>query len=86
MGVAEVFVPGKSQSKIFKQWHIVGKYNEVIDLALGVTFTLSSGGVHTPRMCLLRSMSAVLCSRERLGRDRRDEGLGTGCQACSSAI
>ena len=44
MGVAEVFVPGKSQSKIFKQWHIVGKYNEVIDLALGFTFTLSSGG------------------------------------------
>ena len=29
-------------------------------MAIEATFTLSFGGSHTPRMCLLRSVSAVL--------------------------
>ena len=37
----------------------VEKCNEVTDMAIEATFTLSFGGSHTPRMCLLRSVSAV---------------------------
>ena len=59
---------------------IVEKYNEVIDLAIEATFTLSFGVLHTPRMCLLRSMSTVLCrSPERDGyvnREMKVWGLG----------
>ena len=32
----------------------VAKYHEVIGLAFVAAFTLSFGGSHTPRMCLLR--------------------------------
>ena len=38
----------------------VAKYNEVIDMAIEASTTLSFGGSHTKRMCLLRSASAVL--------------------------
>ena len=58
----------------------VAKYNEVVDMAIEATFTLSFGGSHTPRMCLLRSVSAVQCrSPERdwdISRWIKGWGLG----------
>ena len=38
----------------------IAKYHKVINMAVGATFTLPLGGSHTPRTCLLRSVSVVL--------------------------
>ena len=58
--------PTSLNRRFFNSCTIVEKYNEVIDVALEATYALSFGRSHTPRMCLLRSVSAVLCrSRER---------------------
>ena len=64
-----VFVTNKPQSKIFsdnsKNIETTAKKteedNEVVDMAIDSTFTLSFGWSHTPGMCLFRSASAVLC-------------------------
>ena len=37
----------------------VSKYHAGIDMTIEVTFTLSFGGLHTPRTCLLRSVGVV---------------------------
>ena len=37
----------------------VSKYHAGIDMPIEATFTLSSGGLHTPRTCLLRSVGVV---------------------------
>ena len=54
------------------------KYHAAVNMASGATVTMPSEGLHTPRMCLLRSVSVVLYRSldKRLGRGRGDEGMG----------
>ena len=55
-----VFVSNTTQKKFSDNCTKLAKHNEVIDRAIGATTTLSFGASHTPRMCLLSSVSAVL--------------------------
>ena len=56
----------------------VARYNEVRDVAIEATFKFSFGGSHTPRMCLLRSVSAVLCTSPEKDWDVNREVKGWG--------
>ena len=38
----------------------VAKYHEAVSMAIEATFTMPFDGLHTPRTCLLRSVSVVL--------------------------
>ena len=58
----------------------VAIYHELINMAIGATFTLSFGGSHTPRTCLLRLVGAVLCKSPgrdwNVGREMKGWRLG----------
>ena len=56
----------------------VEKFNDVKDVAIEATFTLSFGWSHTPRMCLLRSVSAVLYRTPEKDWDVHREVKGWG--------
>ena len=60
----------------------VEKYSEVKDLAIVATFTMSFGRPHTPRMCLLRSVSAVLCRSPEINWDVNRDMKGWGLGEC----
>ena len=69
--------PTSLNRSFFNSGTIVEKYNEVIDLAIEATFTLSFGEMHTPRICFLISMHTVLCrSPERDWDVNREMGVG----------
>ena len=53
----------------------IAKCNEVINMAISTTFTLSFGGFNTPRTCMLRSVAAVLY-RSHMGRELIGWALG----------
>ena len=56
---------------------IFEKYNEVVNLALVATFTVSLGRMHKPRICFLRSMRTVLSrSLERAWDVNREMRVG----------
>ena len=58
----------------------VAKYHEGVNMAIEATFSLSLGGSHTPRTCLLRSVGAVLYRSPdkdwNVGREMKGWGLG----------
>ena len=64
------------------------KYHETVNMASGATVAMPFEGLHTPRKCLLRSVSVVLYRSldKRLRRGRGDEGLGIGEMAVSAFL
>ena len=66
----------------------IAKHHEAVNMASGATVTMPFEGLHTPRKCLLRSVSVVLYRSpdKRLGRGRGDEGMGIGEMGVSAFL
>ena len=60
VGTVAVLLALATQSRFINDGANMAKYNEAVNMAFEITFTMTLEGVHTPRTCLLRSVGVVL--------------------------
>ena len=60
----------------------IAQYLETVNVAVEITFTVPSDGLHTPRTCLLRAVSVLPCNSPDKDWNHEKELKGWGLGEC----
>ena len=60
----------------------IAKHRETVNMAIEIKFNVPFDGVHTPRTCLLRAVSVLLCNSPDKDWNHEEELKGWGLGEC----